>query len=472
MRSVPHSSAAGGAGFRQVVAAFLARPGLPFADVLSAERIENIFARHGNVFGGTVYSTVVTLWAFLGQVLRDGKEASCQSAVARIVVHQVRTGGDVPTSDTGDYCRARAKLSVAALRDVTVAVADELEQQADPKWLWKGRHAQLIDGGTFTLPDTPENQAEFPQPRSQTAGVGLPIVRFCAILSLATACLRDCAIGPYRGKETGETALLRELFGAFRPGDVAVADRYYCSFLMLALLLQRQVDVCMRLHQQRPEDFRRGRRLGKHDRLIVWARPPRPAWMDEATYQTIPERLTLRMLRYHVVEPGRRTETITVVTTLVDHQTYSAADIAELYGHRWNVELDIRSIKQTLGLAHLRCKSPEMVRRELWTTLLGYNLIRTTAAAAALLHDKQPRQISFTAACQSVLATWTLLSADLLAADRVEAHCRALLAHIAGCEVADRPGRVEPRVLKRRRHHYPLMQAPRATLKARLLANP
>ncbi|MFV0442099.1 MAG: IS4/IS5 family transposase, partial [Planctomycetaceae bacterium] len=205
MRRVSHFADGGGAGFRQVVAGFLLRPGLPFAEVLSAERIERLFARHGNLFGvGTIYSTVVTLWAFLGQVLRDGKEASCQSAVARIASYQLQTGGDVPTSDTGDYCRARAKLSVEALRDLTVEVADELEQQADPMWLWKGRHAQLIDGGTFTLPDTPANQAEFPQPRSQTPGVGFPIVRFCAILSLATACIRDCAIGPYRGKETGE----------------------------------------------------------------------------------------------------------------------------------------------------------------------------------------------------------------------------------------------------------------------------
>jgi hypothetical protein len=194
--------------------------------------------------------------------------------------------------------------------------------------------------------------------------------------------------------------------------------------------------------------------------------------MDDATYRTIPETLTLRMLRYHIVAPGCRTETITVVTTLVDAETYSAADIAELYGYRWNAELDLRAIKQTLGLAHLRCLSPHMVRRELWTTLLGDNLIRTTVAAAALLHDRRPRPLRFTAGCQYVLASWTLLSSDLLFADQVEAHCRVMLAQIAGCVVADRPGRVEPRVLKRRRHRYPLMQAPRATLQARLLSNP
>jgi hypothetical protein len=470
MRRVAESGDDRGAGFRQVVAGFLSRPGLPFADVLSAERVERVFKKHENLFGGAIYSTVVTLWAFLGQVLRDGKEASCQSAVAQIVVHRSQAGLPVPTEDTGDYCRARAKLSLAALRDVTVEVAEELEQQADSAWLWKERHAKLVDGFYFTLPDTPANQAEFPQRPAQKPGVGFPIVRACVILSLATACATDLAIGPYAGKETGETALLRELLGSFRAGDVAVADRYYCSFLMISLLMQRQVDVCARIHQRRHVDFRRGRRLGKNDRLIVWTRPEQPAWMDEETYRAIPETLTLRMIRYNIVVPGRRTETITVVTTLIDAETYSSADIAELYGFRWNAELDIRSIKQTLKLDHLRCKSPEMVRKELWTILLGYNLIRTTAAAAALLHGKQPRQISFTGTCQYVLASWTVLSLDLIAHDKLIAHCRALLDQIAGCQVADRPGRIEPRVLKRRRHRYPLMLEPRATLKAHPVA--
>jgi putative transposase len=472
MRSVTQSGDRRGAGFRHVVAGFLSRPGLPFADVLSADRVERIFAKHGNLFGGTVYSTVVTLWAFLGQALRDGKEASCRSAVAHIVVHQAQAGLPVPTEDTGDYCRARAKLSVAALRDVTVEVAEELERQADPAWLWKGRHAKLVDGFHFTLADTPANQAEFPQLRSQKPGVGFPLVRACAILSLATACVMELAIGPYAGKKTGETALLRELLGSFREGDVAVADRFYCSFLMIALLMQRKVDVCARIHQARPVDFRRGRRLGKNDRLIVWTRPQRPDWMDEETYRAIPETLTLRMIRYDVVEPGRRVRTLTVVTTLLDAETHSSADVAELYGFRWNAELDIRSIKQALRLDHLRCKSPEMVRKELWTILLGYNLIRTTAAAAALLHGKKPRQISFTGTCQYVLASWSNLSSELIAADKIAAYCRALLDQIAGCEVADRPGRFEPRVLKRRRHRYPLMRKSRACLKTKLQANP
>ena len=472
MRDIPNSRDRGSRDFQRIVDCFLSQPGLPFASILSADRIERIFHKHGNLFGmDQIYSTVVVLWSFLGQVLRDGKEASCQSAVARISVFQQQQGAEVPTSDTGNYCRARNKLSEAALHELCVEIASEVEDQADEKWLWKGLHAKLVDGFTFTMPDTPENRAEYPPPKSQKKGVALPIARAVGILSLATACLLDLAEGPYSGKETGETALFRELLKSLRVGDLAVMDRCYCSFMMIAALLQDGVQTCARMHQKRHVDFRCGRRLGKYDHLIIWTRPQRPEWMDQATYDRIPETLELRELRYNVIEPGFRTKEVTIVTTLLDVETYSKEDLAQLYGFRWNVELDLRAIKQSLNLVHVRCKSPEMVRKELWATILGYNLIRTTAAAAAILHDKQPRQISFTATCQYILATWMIHSGDLHSTRQAEAECLQLLKHLAECEVANRPGRFEPRVIKRRRHRYKLMQEPRAELKAKILMN-
>jgi putative transposase len=244
MSNIPDFHARGRSGFHRIAEAFLSQPGLPFAQLLSAARIERVFARHGNLFGGPVYTTAVMVWSFLGQALRDGKEASCQAAVARVVAHQQQTDGATPTSDTGDYCRARAKLSEPALRALAVEIGAEVEQQAEPAWLWKGRHAKLVDGFTFTMPDTPANQAAYPQHTAQKPGVGFPIARVCAIVSLATACILDLAVGPYSGKETGETALLRSLLGSFSAGDLFVADRYYCSFLMIALLYQRKIDVC------------------------------------------------------------------------------------------------------------------------------------------------------------------------------------------------------------------------------------
>jgi len=284
MAGLTNSSNSGSNSFQKIAAAFLSQPGLPFAAVLSAERIERIFAKHGNLFaGGAIYSTAVMVWSFLGQVLRDGKEASCQSAVARVVTHAQQQRTDTPTADTGDYCKARAKLSAGALRDLTREVAGEMEQRADASWLWKNLHAKLVDGFTVTMPDTPKNQHKYPQPKTQKSGVGLPIARVVTIVSLATACLVDAAIGPYKGKQTGELALLRSILGSFLKGDIAVADRFYCSFMMIALMLEQGTHVCARMHQRRHVDFRRGRRLGKYDHLLVWTRPPRPPWMDEAT---------------------------------------------------------------------------------------------------------------------------------------------------------------------------------------------
>jgi hypothetical protein len=467
MRLIPNFTRRNSHDFRQIVDPLLAQPGLPFADILSAERISQVFRRHGNLFGG-VYTTSTVLWAFLGQVLRDGKETACQAAVACVIAYCELRDLAAPTSDTGDYCKARAKLSEAALRDLTREIAAEAEARAEIPWLWKGRHAKLVDGFTMTMADTEANQGEYPQQRGQKAGVGLPIARVGVVLSLATAGLLDAAIGPYAGKQTSEVALLRSMLGSFSAGDIVVADRFYCSFMLIALLLSRNVQVCARLHQSRHTDFRRGRRLGREDHVVVWKRPPRPEWMDEATYDAIPQTLELREIRYRIIEKGSRTQVFTVVTTLTDEAEFSKEEIAELYGHRWNAELDIRSIKQSLNLAHSRCQSPAMVRRELWTTLLAYNLIRTTIAAAACLHDRLPRQISFTAACQFVLPAWLTLACEFISPDRLLAYSRTMLAQIASCEVANRPGRIEPRVIKRRRHRYKLMQEPRAVLKAKL----
>jgi hypothetical protein len=453
--------------FHAVAEPFLRGEGLPFADVLDAGLIQRIFREEDALFGqDDLFSTDIVLWAFLAQTLRDGKGAACSSAVADIATYMLQTRRRPPSGDTGDYCRARAKLSLPALRRLVVESAQQLEREASPSWLFNGLHAKLVDGFTFTMPDTPENQRAFPQLALQTEGVGFPIARCCTVVSLATACVCDLAIGPYEGKETGENALLRDMLGVFDEDDVVVFDRCYCSFMMLAMLAMRGVQVCARLHQRRPGDFRQGRRLGPNDHLITWTRPQRPPWMSQEQYRQIPETLTLREVRFDVTEPGCRVDTLTVVTTLTDPRAYSREDIAALYGFRWNVELDIRAIKQTLGLDHVRCKSPDMVHRELWVTLLAYNLIRKVIATAATVHDKQPRHLGFTLACETILSSWMLLATG--SCRDVQALCTAALARIAANEVANRPGRIEPRVLKRRRHRYPLMQHPRNQLRAKL----
>lgn len=452
--------------FSELAAVFLQSNGLPFGSLLSEVDIQSVFEKHQGMFGGAVYTTATVLWAFLGQVLQDGKIAACQAAVSSIASFQTLRSLPVPTEDTGDYCRARAKLKEKALHELATTVAQRAEEQAEDQWLFHGRHAKLVDGFTFTMPDTPRNQIAYPQQKGQALGCGFPIARCVAVISLATACVMDLAIAAYSGKLTGEGALLRQLLGCFGPRDIAVMDRYYCSYMMIALLLNQQVDVCCSRHHTRKTDFRRGKRLGKHDHLITWYRPGRPAWMDQATYDQIPKTLLLRELQYCVTELGFRTKKMVVITSLTDPERHSREHVAELYGFRWNVELDIRSIKSNLNLEHVRCKSPEMVRRELWTTILAYNLIRTTAASAAAVHQCQPRQISFTSTCQAILANWMVNSNPYTPADVIYQITINILMQIQSCRVADRPGRIEPRKTKMRPKRYHYMTKPRNILRA------
>lgn len=213
-------------------------------------------------------------------------------------------------------------------------------------------------------------------------------------MSLATGAITNLACGPYQGKETGETALLRSMLDSFQPGDVVVMDRDFCPFMMLVMLHGRGAHACTRQHQRRNSDLRQGRRLGQHDRLMTWIRPNRPAWMEPTECAAIPQTLEVRVIRFTIREPGRRTREIEVVTTLSDTEAYSREDIAELYGFRWNTELDIRSLKSALNLDHPRCKTPRMVAAEVWATILAYNLIRSAASHRKIrgLNELRSRQ--------------------------------------------------------------------------------
>ncbi|GIW96698.1 MAG: hypothetical protein KatS3mg111_0031 [Pirellulaceae bacterium] len=470
MASIPFCPPKRSFDFGKTLGAFFAQPGLPFSKILTAELIESIFRKHGGMFG-RVYTTSIVLWAFMSQVLRDGKEAACQSAVSRIASYLQWTGQGKINPDTRDYCRARAKLSSVALRELAGTIASQCQQQVDPKHLFRGRHAKLVDGATFMMADTAANQAAYPQNPAQQPGIGFPIARFVTVISLATACVIDAAMTKYKGKQTGETALLRQLLHCFSPGDIAVADRFYGNYWMIALLIRCGADVCFRKHQKRHTDFRVGRRLGKNDHLVTWRRPSRPPWMDQRLYESMPEAITLREIRYMVVAAGRKQQPFVIVTTLITdegEQEFGVEDLAELFSFRWNAELDLRSIKTHLNLHHLRCKSPAMVHREFWTTIIAYNAIRITAARSAELAGVCPRQISFVTTCQYVLAAWDVIASGSLPPAALQAYCMAQLKQIAQCLVGNRPGRFEPRVRKKRASNYNLMMQPSHMLKSKL----
>jgi putative transposase len=456
--------------FRLVLSSFLQKDGLPFADALPEGRIEEAFAAEGAEFAqddDCVYTPAVTLWAFLSQVLFKGEQRSCLAAVSRVLVLLVALGRPPCAKNSGAYCRARAKLPEPVIRRLTVEVAGKCEQAVPRRWLWHGRHVYLADGVTASMPDTPENQAEYPQHNAQQQGLGFPIVRLVTLLSLVTAMVCDMALGPYSGKETGEPALLREMLEGVDPRAILLTDRYYCSYFMIALVLLGQRDFVTRLHQGRKTDFRKAQRLGKGDHLVEWTRPARPDWMDEATYEQIPESITLRLVEVQVHEPGFRVESFLVVTTLTDADEYPREEIAELYRRRWLAELDLRAIKCNLGMDVLRCKTPEMVRKEIWTCLLAYNLIRRTMLQAAHEANLSPRELSFTTAMQTVAASWeTLAWADEGLLTQLIA---AQLASLAEQTVGHRPNRVEPRAVKRRPQPLALLTKPRNEARADLL---
>jgi hypothetical protein len=300
--------------------------------------------------------------------------------------------------------------------------------------------------------------------------LGFPVARLVVLFSLASAMVQGMAIGPYAGKESGETALLRELFDRLRPGNILLADRYYCSYFMVALLQEKGLDVVMRQHQLRATDFRCGRRLGPRDHVVIWLRPQRPDWMERATYERMPQTVIVREVQVQVHQPGFRVEALTVVTTLTDAESYPKDDIAELYHQRWLAELDLRALKITLSIDVLRGRSPEMVRREIGMALLAYNLIRRSLLQAAVASDAQrsPRQLSFTAAMQKIAASWNTLTTctEAVLVVLIEVH----LQHIATHAIGDRPDRLEPRAVKRRPKPHKLLTKPRAQARAELRA--
>lgn len=432
---------------------------LPFGNILSADYIREVFVDSNCLFGygdDDIWNTGLTLWAFIGQILQDGKQCSCSAAVTNATRYMIEHGMVPPGPDSGEYCRARYKLNFDVLGKLVCDLAKRMSLSSPANWLWLGKIVKLVDGFTFTMPDTVENQIEFPQSKTQKPGVGFPIARACAVLSLANACIHNIAIGPYAGKETGETALLRKVLGSFNPGEVMLADRYFCSFFMLAILKSRGIDVCMRLHQLRDIDDSNVKWIGDNDCIDTWYRPQKAKWMSQELYNSIPEQMDIRVLSFNA-RTNNEAEPIIVVSTLIDHTTYPANEIGRLYGYRWYVELDIFSIKQMLNLDHLRCKSPDMIRRELWTTLLAYNMVRLVCAQAAFVHDKLARQMSFTIACNTLLSQW------LMPPDKSIRHLlgKHNLFQIACNEVGNRPGRIEPRVVKRRLKKYTLMTKPR-----------
>jgi putative transposase len=428
---------------------------LYFAALVDRQSISDVFADASSLWQGWIYTPAITVWVFLSQCLSP--DHSCRDAVARLAAWRTAQGLAPCSADTGAYCTARDALPEEACRELVRRSGRELEDHAPSEWLWRGRRVCVVDGSTITMPDTAENQAEYPQANTQAPGCGLPIARVLVMFSLAVGTVLEAAIGQYKGKQTGENSLFRTLHHTLSEGDVVLADRCYSGWFDIALLAHRGNDVVVRKHQLRASDFRTGQRLGKNDHLVRLAKPQRPDWLSAELYETLPADLTLREVRVRVNQRGFRSKLFVVVTTLVDAEAIAAHEIADLYRRRWQAELNLRSLKIVLQMDHLRCKTPHRVRNEFYMHLLAYNLVRRVMALAAAETKIPPWQISF----KGTLQTLNNFLPWLTSCMPLDAGCQALMDSIASHLVGNRPDRFEPRRIKRRPKSHDLLQRPR-----------
>jgi hypothetical protein len=392
------------------------------------------------------YPPTATLSMFLKQALEQDR--SCQRAVNAWIAQCVAEGLSPPSAHTGAYSKARQRLPVEMVTALTHEVGGLLCTQARAGWRWRGRAVKLSDGTGISMQDTHENQASYPQPCSQAKGVGFPLMRLTGVICLSTGAVLDVAVGPHSGKGSSELGLFRQLEKLFCPGDVMLADALYCNYFLIARLQALGVDVLFEQHGSRTTDFRRGERLGARDHLVCWSKPKaRPQWMSQREYAAFPAQLTVRE-----VMVGSRV----LVTTMLAHRKVCKRELGALYERRWNVELDFRNIKTTLGLEVLSCKTPQMSEKELWVYLLAYNLIRLLMAQAALQADVHPRQLSF----KHTVQIWSEWVTQGLAGSAT-VHDEILFRTIAQLRVANRPGRIEPRARKRRPKSYQWLKVPR-----------
>lgn len=438
---------------------FSSAPGLPFSDALSKERITEVLQQWGVEYRDRLYTPWVTLWVFLSQVL--SADQSCRNAVARLLSFRVAQGLSRCSTRTNTYCDARQRLPEQLIEWLVRQTGRELQQQAPTEWRLTDRPVKLVDGSTVSMPDTDRNAAAFGKPSNQRDCVVFPVARLVAVLCLTTGAALDMALGPYRGKRSGELSLFRSLpADVFDPGDIVLADRLYGTFVDMARLLEAGVDGVFRLNAQRKADFRRGRRLGHDDQLVTWHRPTKcPEWLSPEQFLALPETLSVRQLRVRIDQPGFRVQTLVVVTTLLDPQQYPPEEIAKLYRARWHAELDLRSIKTVMQMDVLRCQSPEMVRKEAWMHLLAYNLLRSVMAAAGEACDTCVRELSFKGTLQLLNAFSHLLIT--CERDHLPELCDRLLKAVAEHRVGDRPDRYEPRKRKRQPKAYPRMKQTR-----------
>jgi Transposase DDE domain len=443
---------------KEVRARFARNEGLPFADVLTEGKILDVLNDYGVKYRDRRFNPVTTIWGFLSQVLSE--DHSCRDAVSRVIAHRAASGASVCSPNTASYCNARSRLVTGVLSTLAKRTAQQLQAGAADEWKWNGRDVYIADGSHVSMPDTAENQEAYPQPPTQQPGLGFPLARITVLLSLATGACHDLAMAPYEGKGTGETTLLRAMYNALKSGDVILADALFDNYFLVCDLRARGIDIVARAQYQRVgSQVVESRPDGD---IILWQRPNKPRGMTGEQYRRYPKSMLMRQVAVDARDRNNRAEQFHVVTTILD-ASIDGGQFGDLYERRWEGEVDIRSIKATMQMDILRCKTPGMVHKEIWAHLLAYNLLRTAMAVAANENDIEPRQVSFKGAKQALTAFAPKIEAA--PPEGRAALIDAMLATMAYHRVGNRPGRWEPRARKRRPKPGARLTQPRAIAK-------
>lgn len=446
---------------------------LPFTDILPEDMIQQTLKEENIKYRKRLYDPIITLWIFIRQVLDPDK--SCKKAVSGVLSILSDSVSDsvsdsreeLPSGDTGAYCKARKRLSLSFIIRLLCHTGQAIHQRSTDEFLWCNRRVSLVDGSTFSMYDTPQNQKEFPQPKNQYKYHGFPVARILGIFSLATGAVIDAAIDSFW---VPEIKLFRKLYSHLKPGDVILGDRLYGSYGDIALLSGKSVDCVFRMHHLRKTDFSKGKRLGSNgvcDHLVTWNKPRQGTIrLEPELYDQLPETMLLREVRYFLHIKGYRTRKVTLVTTLLDHNVYTYELLAELYGLRWQVEVNFRHLKTTMQMEHIQSKTPEMVRKEFYVHLLAYNLMRATLWEAGIKHNVHPLRLSYKGAIQYVLS---FVPALAFIKDR-ESIYGIMLTVISQEKLLERPFRVEPRMVRAKKRSFPRLTRPRQEIRQKLVA--
>lgn len=405
-----------------------------------------------------LFSKENTFWAFFSQIL--DADGGCQEVVRKVQALAATRSMPVPSASTSAYCQARSKLGTAELEEILSHTAEDLQQQGQSRW-WKGRRVVVVDGTGVSMADTPANQDVWPQPKSQKPGCGFPQARICACFCLQTGALLSYRTGH---NKNAELPLLRQQWDSFSTGDVFLGDKGFCSYYDVWQFKQRGVDSVITLARRTPVTAASAVAvLGPDDLLIQW---PKPVWNKALSYSkeewlALPDLLTLRQIKVTINEPGMRSASYYLITTLTDVTRYGAAELADLYRQRWDVELFFRDIKTTMGMDVLRCRTPDLVKKEILMYFIAYNAIRRLIVGAANTVECAPRRISFKASIQALRQWEPQFHRQAASESERRRLLESLYEAIGARQITARPGRREPRCLKRRPKPFALLTTSR-----------